>query len=79
MHARCCYAPAGSYGHECGLPAQYVRPIKSQRTISGIFYAARCRDCADRLEIGERTVGDLEPFDYARHKNDEWITPDNRR
>lgn len=70
MHAKCCYAPAGSYGHECGLPAEYVRPLKSESTVSGIFYATRCRDCGDRLETGERPLGELVPFDSGKHKNE---------
>lgn len=66
---RCSLAPPGSFGHECGRPAQFVRASASERTRSGWFYAGRCGSCA-YLPGGEN-IGTTapEPLDLSQHVN----------
>lgn len=70
MTATCCYAPLGSFGHECGNAAEFVRSRPSLLTRSGWFYATRCRVCA-YLPGGENLgTSRPEPIDHDEHRND---------
>jgi hypothetical protein len=66
---RCTFAPAGTYGHECGKPATHVGLFSSDVTQSGIFYGRRCEDC-QQIRGGENNgVLKWERLDAARHVN----------
>ena len=67
---RCSFAPAGTYGHECGKTATLTAILKSDTTKSGLFYASRCAECA-KIRGGENAgVLRMEPLDQAKHVNE---------
>lgn len=65
----CNFAHAGTYGHECGKPAQFVAVKRSDRTTTGFFYAGRCEKCATIRGGENHNTLTIEPIDAARHVN----------
>jgi hypothetical protein len=51
----CTFAPAGTYGHECGRVATVTAVKRSSATKDGIYYAARCERCA-AIKGGENAL-----------------------
>ena len=45
MDGRCGFAFPGTYGHECGKPAEWAGQHKSEHTANGVYWAARCTEC----------------------------------
>ena len=65
----CTFAAPGTYGHECGRKAVFVRSRPSEHTASGIFYARRCGECAN-IKGGENSGTSAPvPFDPVVHAN----------
>lgn len=62
--ARCHYAYPNSYGHECEAPASFVRPLRSDLTVSGVYFAHRCeKHKALKDGNGENAlVGSIQPI-----------------
>lgn len=46
QNGKCGFAHPGTYGHECGRDASTVGVMRSRSVAGGIFYAARCANCA---------------------------------
>lgn len=66
----CGFAHSGTYGHECCEPACITAIMKSDRTKTGIYYAARCSACAT-IRGGENAgVIRFEPLNPAHHVNE---------
>lgn len=68
---RCDYAVAGTYGHECGKPALFVRAKSSNLTRSGTYWARRCADCVTATGRENWGLAPAVPFDTVAHIN-EW-------
>lgn len=43
---RCTFSWPGTYGHECGKPAELAGQQPSRLTVSGIYWSLRCPECA---------------------------------
>jgi hypothetical protein len=69
---KCGYAHAGTFGHECGRPAVFAGRKPSDKTKSGIFWAARCAECRDLTGQDNHGITSWEPLDQAKHVNT-WI------
>ena len=68
---RCSYAFPGTYGHECGREGVTVAVLPSERTRSGLYYAARCASCRD--QTGRDNWGVLRFEDPGQpHQTNEW-------
>ena len=73
----CGFAPAGTWGHECGRPAVVVAVFKTDDlnpTESGFFYVGRCADCS-KIKHGENAgILRLEPEagKVNKWKNNQW-------
>ena len=68
----CTFAPAGTYGHECGRPTTITAVKRSSATEDGIYYAARCERCAG-IRGGENALTVcFEARNPAMHVN-RWI------
>lgn len=67
----CGYAPSGTWGHECGKPALFAGSRTSDKTVSGIYWASRCRDCIDLTGRDNQGIRYWEPIDHEKHRN-EW-------
>jgi len=66
---RCCFAAAGTYGHECGAPATLAASKPCPDTVSGVFWTRRCPECA-KIKGGENApYKTFVPFDPAVHVN----------
>lgn len=65
----CSFAYPGTYGHECGRPAEQVAVFKSERTMDGLFFAGRCDECA--AERGGENSG-LIRFEPIGQQRNEW-------
>lgn len=65
----CCFAHAGTYGHECGKAASHVGVKKSDITKSGLYFARRCPECMT-IKGGENSnVIRFEVLDPDQHRN----------
>jgi hypothetical protein len=49
---KCGFAPAGTYGHDCGRPASIIAVMNSELTTDGAYYTGRCPACA-QIKGGE--------------------------
>lgn len=69
VNQTCNYAPANTYGHECGAPAVFTAIQRSDRTADGMYFGARCAHCA-AIKGGENSrVIRLVPRDESKHIN----------
>lgn len=66
---KCGFAHAGTYGHECGKPADRVAVKASTETTNRLFFIGRCDDCAKIVGGENRGVLRLEPFNPDAHRN----------
>ena len=65
----CGFANPGTYGHECGAPAEFVGIQNSDLTKNGIFYTRRCAKCK-AIKGGENSgVYKWEVFNASAHVN----------
>ena len=67
--AKCSFAHAGTYGHECGAPATKAGTSKGEHTVSSVYFNLRCDKCA-MIKGGENAgVSNWQAFDPKRHVN----------
>lgn len=64
---RCTFAFPGTYGHSCGAPAIWVRPMPSDVRPGTTYYARRCAKCVGIVGGENRDAGEPITFDPALH------------
>ena len=65
----CSFSWPGTYGHECGAPAEFVAEIPCSTTTNRVFFARRCARCRDIKGGENHGVTEWLKFNAEAHQN----------